>query len=196
MTTDEFPHSWQGRLIEVAKIVGAISIILSAVIGVWAGTIGPVAQFFDRIDQLVDDVEQLKEDVARANGEDRVIRQPAGLSYILEPVRQGENVIMILVAARTRLGASCRLIDWVPIFTDGTNIPLPGRRARAGAIARQIDREMQTLRIEMIPPVELRPGRVSVYLTLTYSCPSAKGESIVQDRTEALAFLLIERTDR
>lgn len=193
MTTDEFPHTIRGRIIELAKIVGAVSIILSAGAGVWAWTFGPVAEFFDRLDQLVEDVAQLQEDVARANGDDRVIRQPAGLSYIREPVKQGDPVVMILVASRTKLGASCRLTEWVPIFTDEQNIPTPGRRARAGPIARQIDRDLQTLRIEMVPPAELRPGRVSVYLTLTYSCPSPDGTAVVQDRTDALPYLLIER---
>ncbi|WHZ33401.1 hypothetical protein [Sagittula sp. MA-2] len=195
MTTDEFPHTIRGRIIELSKVLSAFAVILSAGGVIW-GWFGPISEFFDRLDQLVEDVAQLQEDVARANGDDRVIRQPAGLSYIREPVRQGDPVVMILVASRTKLGASCRLTDWVPIFTDEQNIPTPGRRARSGPIARQIDRDLQTLRIEMVPPDELRPGRVSVYLTLTYSCPSPDGPAVVQDRTDALPYLLIERNDR
>ena len=191
MTGDEFPHSISGRIIETAKLVGAMSIIFSAAVGIWAWTSGPVAQFFDRIDALVDDVSQLQEDVARANGDDRVIRQPQGLSYIKEPVQVGSAVVMILVAGRTRLGANCRLESWTPIFTDEVNIPTPGDRARAGGISRQLGGDLQTLRIEMIPPEILRPGRVTVYLTLTYRCPAARGDVVVQDRTAALAYRLL-----
>ena len=72
---------------------------------------------------------QLQVDVARFSGGESVIRQPEGLVYIQEPVMQGDNVVMILVIARTRLGEGCRLTDWVPIFTDELNIPTPGERS-------------------------------------------------------------------
>lgn len=191
MTGDTFPRSWSGRIIETAKIVGAISIIVSAVVGIWAGTVGPVAEFFDRIDRLIEDVAKLQDDVARANGDDRVIRQPTGLSYILEPVRQGDNVVMIMVAGRTKLGADCRLTDWTPIFTDELNIPTPGQRLNAGRMPRQISDDQQTLRIEMLPPSILRPGRITVYLTLTYQCPTDGGMTTVQDRTDSLPYQLL-----
>jgi len=193
VTADTFPSTWSGRIIELAKIIGAISIIFSAGIGVWAWTVGPVSDFFDRIDLLVEDVQFLKEEVARANGDDRVIRQPPGLSYIKEPVTVGENVIMFMVAGRTKLGADCRLTDWVPIFTDERNIPTPGDRARTGPVARQIDGDLQTLRIEMVPPPNLMPGRVTVYLTLTYNCPNGNGEAVVHDQSSVLAYELLER---
>lgn len=191
MTGDEFPHSISGRIIETAKLVGAISIILSAMVAIWAWTYGPVREFFDLIDGAIEDIAQLQDDVARANGEDRVIRQPRGMSYIKEPVTQGDNVVMILVASRTRLGMDCRLTDWVPIFTDEANIPTPGERAADGGVRRQIGGDLQTLRIEMVPPAILRPGRVTVYLTLTYQCGSRGGSHTVQDRTDALPYRLL-----
>ena len=129
----------------------------------------------------------LAEQVARATGEDRVIRQPEGLSYIKEPVSVGENVVMIMVAERTTLGRDCRLTEWIPIFTDERNIPTPGSRAVSGQVRRQIGDDLVTLRIEMIPP-ELRPGRVTVYLTLDYDC----GGKMVPDRTRVLAFELMK----
>lgn len=191
VTSDEFPHSLKGKIIEIAKIVGSVSIILSAAVGLWAGTVGPVAEFFDRIDILVEDVQTLKEEVARANGEDRVIRQPQGLSYIKEPVRQGETVTMFLVAGRTKLGEDCRLVNWMPIFVDERNIPTPGTRKRAGGVARQIDRDLQTLEIEMTPPDNLRPGRIVVYLTLDYMCPGERQDRSVPDRSDNLAYELL-----
>lgn len=197
MTSDQFPATWSGRIIELSKIVGALSILLSTGIGIWAWGWGPVDKFFDRIDlmiqnvaQLQGDVEQLKEDVKRANGEDRVIRQPQGLSYIMEPVHEGDTVVMIAVLSRTKLGADCRLEDWTPIFTDERNIPTPGGRLRAGPVQRQINTDLVPLRIEMKPP-QLRPGRITVYLTLTYRCPSKDGATVVPDRTEVLAYQLL-----
>ncbi|MCA0846127.1 hypothetical protein [Salipiger thiooxidans] len=191
MTGDTFPRSWSGRIIETAKIVGAVSVIASAAVGIWAGTVGPVAEFFDRIDNLIDDVARLQEDVARANGDDRVIRQPAGLSYILEPVTQGDNVVMIMVASRTKLGVDCRLIDWTPIFTDELNTPTPGQRLNAGRMPSQLSDDTTNLRIVMQPPSILRPGRITVYLTLTYQCPTEGGMTTVQDRTDSLPYQLL-----
>jgi hypothetical protein len=217
VTNDSFPTTAVGRLIEVSKIFGALSAIVLGSVGMWAVTIGPAAEFlksvdgvivgFDemkddvdklqdavqRISTIADDVATLKADVARANGEDRVIRQPQGLSYIKEPVVEGENVTMFMVAARTRLGADCRLTDWTPIFQDERNIPTPGGRARAGPVARQIDTDLQTLRIEMVPPAGMRPGRITVYLTLTYACPGVS--TPVPDRTDTLAYELLPRRE-
>lgn len=189
MTGDEFPKSLSGRIIETAKVIGAMSIIFSACVGVWAWTVGPVAEFFSRIDQLVEDMEEVKQDVARANGEDRVIRQPEGMSYIKEPVRQGQPVTMIAVVGRTKLGEGCILTDWVPIFSDERNIPTPGRPDRAGPPRRQIDGDLTPLEIVMRAPPSLRPGRATVYLTLTYRCQPS--QIVVRDRTRTLPFELL-----
>lgn len=93
----------------------------------------------------------------RANGEDRAIRQPDGLSDMQELVTQGGNVVMILVTARNRLGERCRLIDWVQILTgepeDRHQYPAPAGREDPAAV--------------------LRPGHIVVYLTLTYRSPGA-----------------------
>ncbi|MBP0484686.1 hypothetical protein [Sagittula salina] len=191
MTSDEFPHSWMARIVELAKVIGALSVIASAGLAVYAWTFGPVGRFFAKVDKIVVDIAQLQQDVARANGEDRVIRQPDGMSYIREPVTQGEMVTMMLTIGRTRLGQACRLTDWVPIFVDGTNIPLPGRRAYPNRSLQQLGEGLETRRIEMIPPEELMPGRVTVYLALSYACLSQGGEKPVPDRTDVLAYMLL-----
>ncbi len=198
MTGDEFPKSRSGRLIELGKIMGAIAAIFGATSLIWGMTFGPlregylmIGDFVDRFARLEVTVAELQQDVARANGEDRVIRQIQGQSYIREPVKQGDNVVMTMVAARTKLGVDCRLTDWTPIFTDELNIPTPGQRLNAGRVPRQLSDDTQTLRIEMIPPAILRPGRITVYLTLTYQCPTENGTTTVQDRTDTLAYQLL-----
>ncbi|MEN9059990.1 hypothetical protein [Ponticoccus litoralis] len=198
MTGDQFPKTRSGRLIEAGKIMGAIAAIVGGCSLIWGLFFGPLRDIYSMASDFVDDfrrlevtVQQLQADVARANGEDRVIRQPEGLSYIQEPVTQGDNVVMILVVSRTRLGEGCRLIDWVPIFTDELNIPTPGERARRGPVSRQIDTNTQRLRVEMVPPEILRPGRIVVYLTLTYRCPGSDGDGPLEDRTEGLPYRLL-----
>jgi len=198
MTGDEFPKSRSGRLIELGKIAGALSAIFVLVSVVWGMTFGPlreayvmIGDFVDRFARLEVTVAELQQDVARANGEDRVIRQIQGQSYIREPVKQGDNVVMHMVAGRTKLGIDCRLTDWTPIFTDELNIPTPGQRLNAGRVPRQLSDDTTTLRIEMIPPAILRPGRIMVYLTLTYQCPTEDGTTTVQDRTDTLAYQLL-----
>ena len=189
MTSDHFPQTWSGRIVEAAKIVGAVSILASTTFGLWALVYGPVGQFFDRIDLLVADVAQLKTDVARATGDDRVIRQTAGQSYVEEPVYEGDHVTMIMVASRTKLGMDCRLTEWTPLFTDEGGITIPGAPARDGPVRRQITDEQTRLRIDMLPPEGLQPGRVELYLTLTYAC-GADGR-VVYDRTDPVFYELI-----
>ena len=48
MTSDEFPHSLAGRVVELAKVLGSIGIIVSFFTGIWAFTYGPVASFLDQ----------------------------------------------------------------------------------------------------------------------------------------------------
>lgn len=136
--------------------------------------------------EIVSTVASLRNDVRSATGEDRVIRQPPGLSYIQEPVRAGETVVLILVAGRTKLGAECTLTRWTPLFTDERNAPIPGRKAGPPDVQRQIGAETTTMRIEMIPP-DLRPGRITVVLALDYDCDGQR----VPDRTDPVAYYLL-----
>lgn len=186
MTTDQFPQAWTARIIEIAKILGALSIIASTGFGVWAWVYGPVREILDWADTMASDVAQLKQEVLSLSGANRVIMQVAGMSYIEEPVSQGQNVTMIMVAERTVLGRDCRLTDWTPIFTDRSNIPVPGQRARTGTPS-QIEDGPSIRRIVMIPPAELLPGRIAVYLTLIYDC----GGRTVPDRTDVVAYRLL-----
>ncbi|MHC9236983.1 hypothetical protein ACX9MO_15245 [Pseudooceanicola sp. 502str34] len=139
------------------------------------------------VQKLAEQVEGLAQDVRRATGEDRVIRQPQGLSYVEEPVRAGENVVLWLTVARTRLGKDCRLVDWTPLFTDARNVPLAGSRMIKGGVRRQIGDSFEKLRIEIVPPADLFPGRIELYLVLDYEC----GGKRVPDRTDVVPYQLL-----
>lgn len=140
-----------------------------------------------RLEEIAATLRVLQDSVARATGEDRVIRQTPGLSYVEEPVHQGDHVILYMVAERTTLGRDCRLTDWTPLFTDELNITLPGQRGAAGPVRRQISDAPTKLRIEVIPPASLQPGRIELYLVLEYDC---SGKS-VPDRTDVVTYKLL-----
>ena len=185
MTSDEFPHSLAGRVVELAKVLGSIGIIVSFFSGIWAFTYGPVASFLDQWSRMQNNIAELQQKMAVVQGEDRVIREVPGLTYVSEPVYQGENIVFNMVAERTRLGLNCVLQYSQPIFTDMLNIPTPGLRREA---ARQIRDDPTPLRPGYTPPPNLRPGRVMVYLILAYTCDG----KTVFDQTSTAAFEIIE----
>jgi hypothetical protein len=133
-------------------------------------------------------ISDLRADVARASGEDRVIRQIPGLSYVAEPVVRGGPVVLYLVAQRTRLGAQCRLIETTPLFTDYTGITTPGNPIPG---ARQITTEPTRLRLVLTQPPNLQAGRIELHLALDYDCNGVR----THDRTDTVVYTLIERTD-
>ena len=185
MTSDEFPHSLAGRIVELAKVLGSIGIIVSFFTGIWAFTYGPVASFLDQWSRMQNNIAELQQKMAVVQGEDRVIREVPGLTYVSEPVYEGENIVFNMVAERTRLGLNCVLQYSQPIFTDMLNIPTPGLRREA---ARQIRDDPTPLRPGYTPPPNLRPGRVTVYLILAYTCDG----KTVFDQTSTAAFEIIE----
>lgn len=130
-------------------------------------------------------IAELADQVRELAGENRVIRQMAGQSYVIEPVRVGDKVVLNIVAQRTTLGASCRLIGGQSLFTDEDGITVPGS---ALAARRQIDAMPTRLRVTLDPPPDLMPGRVEVYLSLEYDC----GGKTVFDRTDTLVYRLME----
>ncbi len=194
MTSDDFPRHLTARIIEFAKIIGAVTVISSTLLAVWATAWGPVRDFRAQFYALVYDVGefkealvQLKADVARATGDNRIIRQVSGLSYVEEPVYQNENVVLLLVVARTLRGQHCRLLEWVPLFNDERGVLIAGKPAEGGPPQQQINTEVTRLRLEIKPPSGLLPGRVELHLVLTYLC---QGES-AYDRTDSLIYELL-----
>lgn len=168
------------------SIVFLFTPLLDQISKVWNSP-DAMTEVIETQEEIIRDLKIIAEDLREATGENRVIRQPLGQSYIEEPVAVGENVIMILLTERTKLGSICLLTDWVPLFADYTNVIIPGEKAQQGTIRRQIGSSIERLRMEMIPPSILQPGRIEVYLSLEYSCD---GETVF-DRTAVLAYTLL-----
>lgn len=184
MTGDTFPNSISGRIVETAKVLAAIGIIIGSVTTLWAFTYGPVAAFLKQWERMQIDIADLQADMVQVKGDDRVIRETPGLTYVSEPAYQGENIIFNFVAERTRLGLNCILQYSQPMFTDMLNIASPGKRREA---AHQINDDPTPLRPGYAPPAHLRPGRVTVYLILAYDCDG----KTVFDQTSTAAFELL-----
>ena len=184
MTSDDFPKTLTGRLIETAKVLGAISIITGFFGGAWAFTYGPVRDFLDQWENMQASIAQLQRDMLLQQGEDKVIREIAGLTYVSEPVYRDEPVTFNFVAQRTRLGSGCILQTIQPIFTDLQNTPTPGARRDAQL---QLSQVPSPLRPSFEVPRNIRPGRVTIYLVLEYICDGRT----VFDQTTVAAFELL-----
>jgi hypothetical protein len=205
VTTDEFPHKFIFRFIELGKIAGAATSIVATATAVWMFGWGPIKDFVDaqariatEITSIWDELETLNARVSAANGEDRIIREQPGQTYVPEPVYMGDAVTFNMVAERTTLGQPCRLMRTVPIFTDETRIPQPGPSTTPN---RQIGQQQTFLQPRYQMPVTLQPGRVSMYLILEYECPQTveregRPDTIVWtpvlDRTSVAVFRLLE----
>lgn len=189
MTGDEFPHTFIGRIVELAKVVGSLTVLASTASLIWAMTVGPVAGFIDEWREMQVAIATLHKDVRSLKGEDRVIREITGLTYISEPVRVGEDVQFNMVLERTQLGEPCIYISSTPIYTDERNIPIPGPRKMGG---RQISTDPTPLASIHQLAKSLRPGRVVGYLILEYQC---NGKTVF-DRTSSVPFLLLQQAEK
>lgn len=136
------------------------------------------------VDQLKDAIRDLEDAVRAAAGEDRVIRQPRGQSYIAEPVTQGQDVSLFLVIERTNYGKECRFTGGTSIFTDASNVATTGSRITP---SRQIGPDASRIRVDLTPPDSLLVGRVEVYLALEYLC----GGMTVFDKTDTVSYRLL-----
>lgn len=129
---------------------------------------------------------KLSDQVAAINGEDRVIRQSPGQSYVTEPVGQGEDVTLNLVAQRTALGERCKLVASQSLFTDARGVAMTGK---SGSVKRQIGTDATRLIVVIEPPKTLLPGRIELYLALEYLCDGRT----VFDRTDTVYYTLTEK---
>jgi hypothetical protein len=194
----EKPHATRDFLVEEGKKAAARGLIwacLAAVLFVLTPLWSHITAIWRSADELTAvrgdlrdvraDIAAMRREIAQATGEDRVIRQLPGQSYVAEPVRVGEPVVLYLVVQRTRLGAQCRLIESVPLYTDGTGITQAGPSRPA---ARQIGPDPTRLRLNLTQPPGLLVGRVELYLALQYDCAGVP----TPDRTDPVAFNLLE----
>lgn len=191
---DKAKNFWSFVLEEAKKWAARTAIMLAVSVLVLV-----VAPFRDRIiaiwqspaqlDQIAAQLEQIAAELARATGEDRVIHEAQGLSYVKEPVYVGEPITLNIVVRRTRLGEACVLLNRTAIFTDESNITSAGETLRP---ARQVTVAETAVRLSLDVPPQVQPGRVTVYLSLEFDCAGRR----VFDQTRPVAFALLEQPER
>ena len=142
----------------------------------------------DRLTAIEAGVDKVNESMRNLAGENRIIRQREGLSYVEEPVHRGENVFHYLVVERTELGKNCVLTKAVPLFKDKTGVTTPGTRPER-PLQSGITTEPTVIRLEYIPPPNLELGRVEVYVSLEYD---GDGKTMF-DRTDILTYELLDK---
>lgn len=151
----------------------------------------------ERFDSIENTLEEVLLAIKDLRGDNRVISQESGLSYVEEPVSVGEDVNIIVVAERTEYGKHCTIKDSQSIFMDTNRIPTPGQRALENS-RRNINTDPSVIPVQLVPPANLKPGRIEVYLILEYSCPiMADGVpttnfKTVFDKTDTLVYELLE----
>lgn len=180
----EEAKKWLARtsiMVTVALMAYLTTPLKDRLIGIWQGP--------ERLAEISAKLDQLGEDVRRANGEDSVIFEPVGFSYVSEPVYQGDQITLFLIVQRTSTGAACTLLNRTALFTDESNIASAGPAQRP---SRQIGTAATPLRLTLDVPPQVMPGRVSVYLSLEFDCA---GETVF-DRTRPVAFALLEPNQR
>ena len=131
---------------------------------------------------------RINESMRNLAGENRIIRQKEGLSYVEEPVHKGENVTLYLVIERTELGKNCVLTKAVPLFKDKTGVTTPGIRPERDSVS-GLTTDSTAIRLEYVPPPNLELGRIEVYVSLEYDCD---GKTMF-DKTDVLTYQLLDR---
>lgn len=191
MSDENKPKHWWDFPLERAKIwiTNGIFIGLTAlfvmiatpvkdkILLIWRGP--------DRLLTIETKIDTLSEQIKIATGENRVIYEMPGLSYVREPVYFGDKITLNMVVKRTKLGESCRLLNRTPIFTDENNVAIGGKTEPPAV---QIDNNERPVKIELDIPKQIEVGRVTVYLSLQFQC----GDNQVFDKTRPVAFNLLE----
>ena len=142
----------------------------------------------DRLTAIETGVDEIRENMRNLSGENRIIRQREGLSYVEEPVHRGENVFLYLVIERTELGKNCVLTKAVPLFKDKTGVTTPGTRPER-PLQIGLTTDPAVVRLEYIPPPKLELGRIEVYVSLEYECD---GKTMF-DKTDVLTYELLDK---
>ena len=142
----------------------------------------------ERLTAIENQIAELQNTTRSLTGEDRVIRQSEGMSYVEEPVYLGDNISIVIVAGKTAFGETCTIQDVQGLFTDEGRIATPGQLEK---YARKpvFTRNPTAQKLELIPPPNLKLGRVEVYLIFEYDC---NGKTYY-DRTAPIVFELLRR---
>ena len=165
--------------------------LTAAIVALWSPVSSNLRDIWDspdRLNAIESGVDEIRESLRNLSGENRIIRQMEGLSYVEEPVRKGENVFLYLVIERTELGKNCVLTKAVPLFKDKTGVTTPGTRPER-PLQSGLTTDPTVLRLEYIPPPNLELGRVEVYVSLEYECYG----KVMFDRTDVLTYELLDK---
>ncbi|MGP9804014.1 hypothetical protein [Paracoccus sp. NSM] len=191
----EEAKKWAARtaiMLAVSVLVLVVAPFRDRIIAIWQSP-AQLDQIATQLDQIAagfaGQLEQIAAELARATGEDRVIHEAQGLSYVKEPVYVGDPITLNIVVRRTRLGEACVLLNRTAIFTDESNITSAGETLRP---ARQVTVAETAVRLSLDVPPQVQPGRVTVYLSLEFDCAGRR----VFDQTRPVAFALLEQPER
>lgn len=121
------------------------------------------------------DIEEIKADLRELSGENKIFKELPG-TYIVEPVTQGDGIQMIFNIARTEYGLPCVFLDGIPLFSDERDIPFPGGKILP---IKQVDTNGDRLPLILQAPDNLQPGRITVVLSMHYSCPFGREGAMV-----------------
>lgn len=145
--------------------LGAMHAITTVMVfGAWAMFGGSVVQAAR--DEL--GISDLAEMVRELAGETRVTRQPPGQTYVREPVRVGDVVLLVLTISRTEAGSGCTYKGVVPLFTDESGVTFAGHFEQRG---RQYGTNLTRTEMRITQPEHgLEVGRVTLDLQLEYEC--------------------------
>lgn len=172
---------WTARTViagAVASCVFLLTPLNERLSGIWHSP--------EKLTEISAKIDTLSAELQRATGEDRVIYEVQGQSYDKEPVHLGDQITLNVVVRRTRTGAGCALLNRTAIFTDESGIASAGATLRP---ARQVGTSETAVRVVLDVPTQVRPGRVTVYLSLEFLC----GEKTVFDQTRPIPFMLLPR---
>lgn len=115
-------------------------------------------------------------------GDDRITRQPLGMSYVTEPVNAEDDFIeLVMFIGRTSLGATCILEEVVPRYIDTNNVVTTLKPRRGG---NQLGTDVIKVVIELERPHDMIAGRTGVDLQLRYTC----GSKTVFENTNTIYF--------
>ena len=131
---------------------------------------------------------EVKEKLASLTGEDRVIYQPPGQSFVVEPVVVGKTIEYIMTFRRTVRGKDCILKNVTPIYTKSNGVALIGSYEFKGV---QYDTNLTRADIDLPFPPELTPGRTVLQLQLEYTCNGLT----VFELTDPVIFEVISAKD-
>jgi hypothetical protein len=136
-----------------------------------------------------DDLARIEHDLRELSGENRVFKMLPG-TYILEPVTQGNPIEMVLAIRRTDYGLPCVFVDGTPLFTDSRDIPFPGPSLKP---VKQVGTSAERLPLTLHAPTNLEPGRISLVLSMHYSCPFGENGDMVDvfEETDPQPFQML-----